>query len=46
MNDFSKNIKINEELIKNTEIEQNKNKSRNIDNQLMEDVNIAFIYTE
>jgi len=46
MNDFSKNIKVNEELIKNTEIEQKKNKSRNIDNQFMDDDNMAFISTE
>ena len=46
LNDFSKNIKVNEELIKNTEIERNKNKSRNIDNQLMEEDNMAFISTE
>jgi hypothetical protein len=46
MNDFSKNIKLNEELIKNNEIKQTKNKSRNIDNQLIEDDNMAFISTE
>ena len=46
MNDFSKNIKVNEELIKNNEKEKIKNKSRNIDNQLLEDDNMAFISTE
>ena len=46
MNDFSKNIKVNEELTKNTEKEDVKNKSRNINNQLFEDDNMAFISTE
>ena len=46
MNDFSKNIKVNEELLNNNEKEKTKNKSRNIDNQLMEDDNMAFISTE
>jgi len=46
MNDFSKNIKLNEELIKNNELEENINKNRNLDNQLIEDDNMAFISTE
>jgi hypothetical protein len=46
MNDFSKNIKVNEELLNNNEKEKSKNKSRNIDIRLMEDDNMAFISTE